>query len=157
MRPRTVRATMVALAVLVVSFAGTGAAQAQTLVMPERDLEFGWLTAGASAVVESTDPIRSAQLRVEGRGAYQVSFVLPAHLTSPAGHLIPLSFGATDGLLTIRHKVTAFDPRTTVLFRINPAEGEAQVNLGGTAQPAAGQPAGSYSATIVMMVVQTGT
>src|SRR5690606_37217315 len=100
-------------------------------------------------------PIQSAQLRVEGRGAYQVSFVLPTHLTSPAGHAIPLVFGATDGLLTIRHKVTAFDPRTTLTFRIKPAEQDAQVNLGGTAQPAAGQAAGSYSATIVLMVVQT--
>lgn len=154
MRPRTMQATLAALAMLVVSFAGAGAAQAQVLVMAERDLEFGLLMPGVAASVTPSD---GARLRVEGRGTFQVSFELPASLTSPAGHQIPLVFGPTDGLLTIRRKATQFDPGTMVSFRINPAEVEAQIELGARAQPAAGQPAGSYSATILMMVVQTGT
>ena len=148
---------LVALAALVVSFAGPGAAQAQVLVIAERNLDFGMVTPGTTTVVAPADLIRSAQLRIEGRGNYQVSFQLPASLTTVNGDAIPLTFGPADGQLTIRHKITAFDPTTTVSFRINPAEREAVVNLGGRAQPAAGQPAGYYSATVVMMVVQTGT
>lgn len=157
MRPRHMQAMLVALAALAVSFADPGAAQAQVLVVAERDLEFGLLSPGVQAIVAPTDVIRSAQLRVEGRGTYQVSFQLPASLTSPTGHTIPLVFGPADGLLTIRNKITTFDPGTTASFKINPAEQEARINLGARAQPVAGQAAGSYSATIVVMVVQTGT
>lgn len=151
------RAALAALAVLVVFFAEPGAAAAQVLVASERNLDFGQITPGITMVIAPTDPIRSAQLRVDGRGTYQVSFQLPTQLTSPAGHTIPLVFGADDGLLTIRRKVISFDPATTTSFRINPAEQEAQLNLGGQAMPAAAQMAGFYSATIVVMVVQTGT
>ena len=150
------RAALAALAVLVV-FAEPGAAAAQVLVAAERNLDFGQITPGVATVVAPTDQIRSAQLRVDGRGTYQVSFQLPAQLTSPGGHTIPLVFGPNDGLLTIRRRATAFDPATTTSFRINPAERDALLNLGGQAVPAAAQMAGFYSATIVVMVVQTGT
>ena len=151
------RAALAALAVLAVFFAEPGSAAAQVLVEAERNLDFGQITPGVPTVVAPSDLIRSAQLRIDGRGTYQVSFQLPAQLTSPAGHTIPLVFGPDDGMLTIRHKATSFDPATTTSFRINPAEREALLNLGGQAMPAAAQMAGFYSATIVVMVVQTGT
>lgn|SRR5690606_19164937 len=156
MRPRIMQAMLVALATLVVSFAGPGEAQGQVLVVAERDLDFGMLTPGLTEVVAPTDLMRSAQVRIEGRGRYQVSFQLPASLVAPGGAQIPLLFGAGDGQLAIRHKVSTFDPNETLQFRVNPAEREAQINLGGRAQPAPSQPAGVYTATIVMMVVQTG-
>ena len=157
MRPRTGQAMLMALAALVFSFASPGAARAQVLVVAERDLEFGLLTPGTTTIVAPTDLIRSAQLRIEGRGTYQVSFQLPVSLATAMGDEIPLVFGPADGQLTIRHRVTPFDPGTTVSFRINPADQEAQINLGARAQPVLGQAAGLYSATIVVMVVQTGT
>ena len=157
MRPRTMHAALTVLALLVVSGVVPDAAAAQVLVAAERNLDFGQLTPGVATVVAPSDLTRSAQLRVDGRGTYQVSFQLPTELTSPAGHTIPLVFGPADGLLTIRNKVTSFDPTTTTSFRINPAQREAQLNLGAQATPAAGQVAGFYSATIVVMVVQTGT
>lgn len=147
---------LVALAALVVSLAGPGAAEAQVLVVAERDLDFGMLNPGTPTVVAPTDVIRSAQLRVEGTGRYQVSFQLPAYLTTAMGQTIPLVFSPTDGLLAIRQRITVFDPAATTTFRINPADNEAQINLGARAQPAAGQAAGLYSATIVVMIVQTG-
>ena len=156
MRPRTVQAMLVALAALVVSFASPGAAWAQVLVVAERDLEFGMLTPGTPTIVAPTDVIRSAQLRVEGSGRYQVSFQLPANLATGMGPTIPLVFSPTDGLLTIRHRITVFDPAATTTFRITPADQDAQINIGARAQPAAGQVAGLYSAVIVVMIVQTG-
>jgi hypothetical protein len=148
---------LMALAALVVSFASPGAVRAQVLVVAERDLDFGLLTPGATTIVAPTDLIRSAQVRIEGRGSFQVSFQLPVSLATARGDEIPLVFGPADGQLTIRHRVTQFDPGTMVSFRLNPADQEAQINLGARAQPAAGQVAGLYSATIVVMVVQTGT
>ncbi|HEX2167090.1 MAG TPA: DUF4402 domain-containing protein [Longimicrobiales bacterium] len=157
MRPRTMQAMWVALAVFVALITGPGAARGQVLVTAERDLDFGLLSPGAVTAVAATDLIGSAQLRIAGRGTFQVSFQLPASLTSPNGDEIPLVFGPADGMLTIRHKASSFDPSAVQSIRINPAEQEAQVNLGARAQPGPAQPAGSYSATIVMMVVQTGT
>lgn len=157
MRPRTLQATRVALAALVVLASGSGAAQAQVLVAAERDLDFGMVTPGMATVVAPTDVARSAQLRVQGRGTFQISFQLPASLSTAKGEKIPLLFTATDGQLTVRHRITVFDPNATTSFRVNPADVEAQINLGGRVQPASGQPAGNYSATIVIMVVQTGT
>lgn len=157
MRPRTVQAMQVALAALVVLCAGSGTAHAQVLVVAERDLDFGVLTPGAATVVAPTDVVRSAQLRLEGRGTFQVSFQLPASLTTASGQTIPLLFGPTDGRLAIRNRVTVFDPNAVTSVRVNPADVEAQINLGARAEPAPGQPAGHYSATIVIMVVQTGT
>jgi hypothetical protein len=151
------RAGWVALAASVVLFMGPGAARGQVLVTSERNLDFGQLTPGAVTTVAATDMIRSGQLRIAGRGTFQVTFQLPTSLVSPAGHQIPVVFGPADGLLTIRHRVTTFDPTGLLSFRLNPADREGQLNLGASAQPAPGQAAGSYSAVIVVMVVQTGT
>lgn len=148
------RAGLAALAVLL---ATAGAARAQVVVTPERDLAFGLLVPGTPAAVTTTDVVRSAQLRIDGRGTYQVSFQLPAALTSVTGQQIPLVFRATDATVTVRGRITAFDPATMASFRLTPGNGEAVINVGGEARPAPGQAAGSYTATIVMLVVQTGT
>lgn len=150
------RAIRIALAALAVSLTTAGAASAQVMVVSERDLQFGLLTPGTTASVQPTDVTRSAQLRVVGRGRYQVTFQLPTALVSLTGAQIPLVFGPDDGRLTIRNQVTAFDPNGTLTFRVNPAQEEAQLNLGSQAQPASGQTAGSYTATIVIMVINTG-
>lgn len=147
----------IALAALAVFCATAGAARAQVLVIPERDLAFGLLTPGSPTTVAPADVIRSAQLRVEGRGTFQVSFQLPSSLTSVTGQQIPLVFGAAAATVTIRRRVTAFDPVMTTSFRLTPGNDEAVINLGGEALPPPGQTAGSYTATIVVMIIQTGT
>lgn len=155
MRSRARRVVMTAVVALVPSlFAAVGSAQ--VLVVPERDLEFGQLTPGAAAVVSPADVTRRAQLTIRAQGRYSVTFELPAHLTDQAGNQIPLQFAATDGRVEIRSKVLTFDPTQSLDLRINPAEQEASLFLGGRAVPAAGQPAGTYTATIVMIIVQTG-
>lgn len=156
MRPRLGQA-MLLLAALVVPCAVPASVEAQVLVVAEQNLDFGMLTPGMPVSIVPTDMASSAQLRIGGRGTFQVSFQLPDALTSAGGARIPLVFGSTDGRVAIRHKITTFDPTGSLSIRINPAEREAQVNLGGSVQPAPAQPAGHYTATIVMMVVQTGT
>lgn len=154
MRSRRLHAVLIAAAALVILFPRP--AQAQVLVLPERDLSFGQVTPGLQTTVLPTDMVRSAQLRVQGRGRFQVSFVLPTQLTSPSGSALPLTWGPTDGRLQIRNSVTPFDPTQALDVRINPAQQEAQLNLGARVTAAPGQLAGTYTATIVMLVVQTG-
>jgi len=155
MRSCVVRAVMTALALLVASWSVRPAA-AQVLVVPEQNLDFGSLTPGVPVTVTPTDVLRRGNLTVQGRGRFSLTFQLPAALVSTTGATIPLTFGATDGRVEVRHKVDAFDPRAGTTVRINPADQQASIFLGGRAQPAAGQPAGSYQATITVMIVQTG-
>lgn len=154
MRSRRLLAALIALAALVIL--RTPPAAAQVLVLPERNLTFGLVTPGVPTTVLPTDMARSAQIRVQGRGRYQMTFVLPTQLVRPGGGAMPLTWGAADGRLQSRNLVMVFDPRETLNFRINASEQEAQINMGGTVTPAQGQAAGLYEAMIVVYVVQTG-
>jgi hypothetical protein len=110
-----------------------------------------------TTTVAPTDVTRRAAFSVQARGRYSLTFQLPSQLTAPGGQSIPLLFGAGDGRIDIRQKITSFDPTAGVTININPADLQASVFLGGRAQPALSQPAGSYTATIVLIVVETGT
>jgi hypothetical protein len=145
-----------ALAALVTSLC-PGAAAAQVLITSDQNLTFGQVTPGVPMQVMPTDITRRAALTVSGRGRYRMTFVLPAVLNGPAGQQIPVTFGATDGRVEIRNRVESFDPVAGHEFRINPADDAAQIYLGGRATPGAGVKAGTYTATIVMTIVQTGT
>ncbi|MEX1181789.1 MAG: DUF4402 domain-containing protein [Gemmatimonadota bacterium] len=157
MKSRGTRAGMVALAVLMtLLFAGQG--HAQVLVLSEQNLEFGQLTPGTTSVVAATNVTQRATITIDGdRGRYDLTFQLPQYLESASGDRVPLTFGPTDGRITVRSTTTSFDPAAGTDFRFNPAHHEATVYLGGRAHPAVAQNAGSYTATIVIMIVQTGT
>ncbi|HUF51748.1 MAG TPA: hypothetical protein VMN60_13060 [Longimicrobiales bacterium] len=156
MRSGGKQAVLVALAALVASLCARDVS-AQVLVTADQDLSFGLVTPGVPAQVLTTDVANRAKLTVQGRGRYRISFTLPSELTGPGGQQIPLTFGATDGRVEIRNRIETFDPVAGHEFRINPADVSAQIYLGARATPGTGTKAGTYSATIVMMVVQTGT
>jgi hypothetical protein len=132
-------------------------ASAQVLVIAEQNLSFGQLTPGVPMIVDPTDVGRRASYTIDARGKFALVFQLPTHLRNAQGATIPVVFGNTDGRVEIRHKATIFDPTAGVSIHVNPADINAQVYLGGRALPLLGTAAGSYSAAIVMMVVQTGT
>lgn len=157
MRPRLLRATTVATTGVVALLCLATAGAAQVLVTADRPLEFGLLTPGVPMVVSPTDVPRRAAYTIATRGRYTLTFQLPTHLTEPGGGVIPVEFGAGDGRVEIRNRTITFDPDAGVNIHINPADTDARIYLGGTARPAPGTPAGSYSATIVMMVIPTGT
>lgn len=155
----TTRLLRTALLALVACFAlarGTSA-HAQIVVTSEQNLQFGLLTPGVSMTVAPTDAARRGALRISTRGRFNVTFQLPSALVAPGGGSIPLVFGPTSGRVEIRGSVTTFDPAAGTSFRINPADLSADVYLGATAQPGTGARAGAYTATIVMLVVQTGS
>lgn len=133
-----------------------GSVSGQVLVVAQQDLGFGELTPGAPMTVTPLDVMRRAHFTLQAQGRYHVTFDLPTHLSTVAGDRFPVQFGGSDGRVEIRNKVLTFDPTQGTELRINPAEQEASIFLGGRALPAPGQLAGNYTATIVMIIVQTG-
>ncbi|HSJ25813.1 MAG TPA: hypothetical protein VK929_14145 [Longimicrobiales bacterium] len=156
-RSRLPRTAWLVLAGVVASGASSAPALSQVLVTADQQLDFGLLTPGVPMTVVPTDVARRAAYTVATRGRYAITFQLPSHLVEVHGAAVPVAFGDSDGRVEIRHRVTTFDPAAGVSIHINPADSDARIYLGGTAQPAPGTPAGSYSATIIMMIVPTGT
>jgi len=120
-----------------------------------RGVTFGTVLPGVPSVVLRTDPANSGQFDIKvPKGPILLSFVLPVTMTGPGGALMPLTFGASDAgfspTQTIGSQV-GFDPKQPFTTPV-PNNGRASVFLGSTANPAANQRAGAYTATIVLNV-----
>jgi hypothetical protein len=125
-----------------------------------RGLSFGAVIPGVPTVVSRMDAASSGRFDVRGarNTEVRITLTLPAALSGPAGATLPLTFSANDGgYNTVNDQVTAgaFDPRTQLLARLS-SQGRLFVFLGGTAQPAPTQRAGSYAATITLTAAYTG-
>lgn len=130
--------------------------QAVAHVAPVRDLEFGQLFPGVTTRVLTPDVGRRGEVQLEGRGQYYVQFLLPEAMMSAEGATLPLRFGAGDAALVRGSAGTplAFDPTVGTNVNFSGAVMDAQVFLGGTADPSADQTAGSYSATITILLAR---
>ncbi len=131
---------------------------AQTLqVTGIRGVAFGPMLPGTSAVVSRTDGSRSAQFDIKGTGSgrvVQLQFTLPAALSGPGGAVVPLSYASADAGFSALQSIasqTAFDPRSPYTATLA-TNGRGSVFLGCTAQPAAGQAPGNYTATLTLTV-----
>jgi hypothetical protein len=122
--------------------------------LPVQGLGFGVLAAGIPSPVGPEDAARRAVVELVGSGQVTLTFALPAGLTEPGGAVLPLRFGATDGRIVFPRssRIIEFDPAAPVTFSIPPGIGGARVFLGGTAEPDARQPPGSYAGTITVHV-----
>lgn len=129
-------------------------AQSTPTVTEIQPLTFGTIIPGTPEVVATSDGWRRAAIQLDGSGQWSVRFVLPTSLTAADGSSIPLTFGATDGAYTTKKSATpnSFDPTTGTKINLTAGKGSATVYLGGTASPAPMQHAGSYSATVVIVV-----
>ena len=144
---------------LVLLLGTAGGARAQVNAVPQKDLEFGLLMPGVPNRVLVSDVARRAEWLLTGRGNTTVSFVLPTFMQGPAGAVMPLLFQAGDAAW-IRQMaggggggMTTEDPNTP--FSVNvPNRQTLRLFLGGTAQPATTQTAGSYTATITVIIAQ---
>ena len=121
-----------------------------------RGVTFGAVLPGVPRVVLRTDPANSGQFDIKGPkgGPVLLSFVLPLSMTGPSGALLPIVFGSSDAGYSSTQAIgsqVGFDPKqpTTVTF---PNNGSASVFVGATANPAANQRAGAYTATIILTV-----
>ena len=121
-----------------------------------RGLGFGIVVPGVPQVVPRTDAVGSGQFDIRGpnRGQVSLTFTLPSVMTGPAGAQLPLAFGASDAGYSQSQAIgsqVGFDPQQTFTATLSNA-GRGSVFIGATATPAAGQRAGSYTATLTLTV-----
>jgi len=119
-----------------------------------QSLTFGILLPGMPTVVSRTDPVKSGRFDLGGPHDTQgqVSFSLPSVLTGPAGATLPLFFSGSDAGYSQSQNIGSqigFDPKQPFLITFS-GQGRGSVFLGGTAQPAPTQRAGSYTGTITL-------
>ncbi|HYL22605.1 MAG TPA: hypothetical protein VEU74_12640 [Gemmatimonadales bacterium] len=122
-----------------------------------RGLTFGTVLPGVPAVVSRSNGTSSGQFDVNGPHGSQalLTFTLPIVMTGPAAATLPLLFGGSDAGYSQTQSIAsqiAFDPKQPFTITFS-QQGRGSVFLGGTAQPAPTQRAGSYSATITLTVV----
>jgi hypothetical protein len=121
-----------------------------------RGLTFGAVFPGVPLAVTRTDPANSGQLDIKGSNRSQVllSFVLPLAMTGPAGAQLPLVFGSSDAGYSQSQSIgsqVGFDPKQPFTATLS-NNGRGSVFVGGTANPAANQRAGGYTAVLTLTV-----
>jgi hypothetical protein len=124
-------------------------------------LDFGTLFSGTATKVSRFDALRAGQFELRGaKGAeVRVDLGLPSALSGPGGAKVPLAFGAADGGYTGEGTIATaapFDPRSALITTLS-GNGRLYIFLGGTATPAARQPAGTYAGTVTLTIAYTGT
>jgi hypothetical protein len=124
-------------------------------------LDFGTLFSGTPTRVSRFDALRAGQFELRGfKGSeVRVDLGLPSALTGPKGAKVPLQFTAGDGGYArdgVIGTAAPFDPRSALVTTLS-ANGRLYLFLGGTASPAARQPAGTYAGTVTVTIAYTGT
>ncbi|MEZ4423471.1 MAG: hypothetical protein R3E98_08685 [Gemmatimonadota bacterium] len=129
----------------------------QLVVQGVRDLAFGPVLQGIAGDVLPTDPIRSGQFyfRTPSIGTrIRIRFNLPNRLNGPGGARMNISFANDDAMAqgtAASSPAVLFNPRATSSFVMTTSR-DANVWLGGRVTPAANQPVGTYTNTVVMTV-----
>lgn len=121
-----------------------------------RGLTFGAVFPGVPRVITRTDPANSGQFDIKGPNGNQVllTFILPLAMTGPAGAQLPLAFGSSDAGYSQSQAIgsqVGFDPKQAFTATLS-NNGRGSVFVGGTANPAANQRAGAYTATLTLTV-----
>ncbi len=120
-------------------------------------LIFGTVLPGVPAVASRTNAANAGQFDVTGPKDSQaaLTFTLPLMMTGPAAATLPLVFGGSDAGFSPSQSIgsqVGFDPKQPFVITFS-KDGRGSVFLGGTAQPAPSQRAGSYTGTITLTVV----
>ena len=129
--------------------------------LSRQTLNFGTLFTGTATKVSRQDALRAGQFELRGvKGSeVRIDLGLPTALNGPAGAKVPLTFGPADGGYALDGAIgtaAPFDPRHALISTLS-SNGRLYIFLGGTATPAARQPAGSYAGTVTLTIAYTGT
>ena len=121
-----------------------------------RGITFGVVFPGVPRVIQRTDPAGSGQFDIRGPNRSQVllTLILPLTMTGPAGAQMPLAFGSSDAGYSQSQAIgsqVGFDPKQPFTATLS-NNGRGSVFVGATANPAPGQQAGVYTATITLTV-----
>jgi hypothetical protein len=131
-------------------------ATAQVTASGVRDLAFGTVIRGIATHVLPNDAVKSGRFQIQSTNGTRVrlQFTLPNRLNGPSGATMPISFGATDGVLSGNagnNNLLIFNPSTSQTVQVVPST-PIVVFLGGTVSPPANQAFGSYANTITLTV-----
>jgi hypothetical protein len=131
-------------------------ATAQVTVSGVRGLAFGAVIRGIATHVLPTDAVKSGQFRLQASNGTRVrlQFTLPNRLNGPAGATMPLSFGATDAMLSGNagnNNLLTFNPSNPQNVQVVPSS-PIIIFLGGTVSPPANQAFGAYVNTITLTI-----
>ena len=140
-----------------------------------RPLDFGMIIPGTPSVTVMPNTINGAEYRIVGtssRKSVDITFVLPASLTSASGGTIPLNFnGNYAGLcevddatqLCVAASFFAWNPVVTPTYHDTPTRYKSgrprytyntySVYIGGQATPPANAPPGHYTGTVDLTIV----
>jgi hypothetical protein len=130
---------------------------AQSTVTGVRDLAFGVVIRGVQTAVSPADPIRSGRFYVRHvlNRRVRLTFTLPTQLARVGGGgNLPISFSNTDATWTATAPGSlpvTFNPNRRQTIRLG-TSADIFVNLGGRVSPAAIQPTGAYTGTIILTV-----
>jgi hypothetical protein len=132
------------------------AATAQVAASGVRNLAFGVVVGGIATHVLPSDAVKSGQFQVQSSNGTRVrlQFTLPNRLNGPAGATMPLSFGATDAMLSGNagnNNLVTFNPSNPQSVQVVPSS-PIIVFLGGTVSPPANQAFGAYANTITLTI-----
>jgi len=136
------------------SASATAEVQQPITVTKTNDLAFGTVYPGVNKSVAVTNAA-AASFSIAGQASAGVTlaFTLPASLAS-GGNPLPLaSWVARRNTSNSSASGTDFTPSSSASAATLHTDGNLYVFVGATAQPAAGQVAGSYSGTLTMTVV----
>ena len=111
--------------------------------MAVSDLSFGTVLPGIPSPVSPLDVMHAGQFQIRGpaTSSVRVELTLPTMLVSDGGALLPLSFGAGDGFVTVDGHGFTFDPGGPVIGALG-SDGAMLLRLGGRALPGRPQAAG---------------
>lgn len=134
---------------------GEGGSSASAVAV--QGLSFGTLLPGVPESVDVRDVQRRAEIVVSGFGLADVHLVLPREMVSTRGERLPLFFLPGDAGFSPgpSENPTPFDPGQRQRVRLPSEGGQLRIYLGGTAQGSPDQPAGSYTATVQVLVMKT--
>jgi len=168
MRRILAAAVLVALVMPVSSaFAVTGDVTGRTNVLIPisvttdlRILDFGDVFPGINKSVAYTDAVNGGKWQVTGEPGKEIdmTFTLPGNLINGLDAL-PIVFSNADGAwhpTDVVGSATVFDPSLGETQFLDGGAGTMFLWIGGTVQPAPTQPAGVYTAAIMVDVVYTG-
>lgn len=129
-------------------------AQRQVAVMPVQDLSFGLLYPNVPVTVSPSDAGSRGELTIDGNGTVGIQISLPTELVGPGGATLSVRFGYGDAAYaeTSSSPLIVFDPHTPQQVHLPGNTSAGRLFIGGTAQPTAQQPVGTYSAPIVVIV-----
>lgn len=123
-------------------------------VSKSADLAFGNVFPGLNKTIAVTDA-GAASFSVSGQSGanVNVSFSLPSTLASGGNSLPIANWTARRNSTSSSASGTDFTPSASATSAVIGSGGELHVFVGATAQPASGQPAGTYSGTLTITVV----